>query len=142
MRRHLLWVITASIWCVSLVPVEAQDASTRLIGTWKLVSAKFQGQESTLSTNATTLKHFTPTHFMWVTYDKAGKVTRTGGGPYSFNGKTLEETPAYGLGSDFDVVNAKRQAFDCKVEGKRLYQNGTLSNGTTLEEIWELVPVP
>jgi hypothetical protein len=110
-----------------------------LVGTWKLISAVFNGQQSTLATNSTTLKHFTPTHFMWVSFDKSGKVTRTGGGPYSFNGKTLEETPAYGLGGDFNVVNAKRQTFECKLEGKRLYQSGALSNGTTLEEVWELV---
>ena len=76
---------------------------------------------------------------MWATYDNRGKVTRTGGGPYTYNGKVLEEIPAYGMGADFDVVNAKRQVYQCKVEGKRIYQSGTLSNGRSLEEVWELV---
>jgi hypothetical protein len=130
----------ALLWSAFPARVVAQDAPLEnLVGTWKLVSAKYGGQESPLAKDFTTLKHFTPTHSMWVSFDKTGKVTRTGGGPYSFDGKTLEDTPAYGLGADFDVVHAKRQTFDCKVEGKRLYQKGTLSNGRTLEEVWELV---
>ena len=104
-----------------------------------MVSARYGGQQSTLPRDSTTVKHFTPTHFMWASYDKRGKVTRTAGGPYSFDGKILQETPAYGMGPDFDVVHAKHQNFVCKVEGKRLYQSGTLSNGMTIEEVWELV---
>jgi hypothetical protein len=138
MRRNVLWLIVALAWWASPTAVQAQDEKS-LVGTWKMVSAEYGGRPSNLAKDFTTLKHYTPTHFMWVTFDKAGKVIRTGGGPYSFNGKTLEETPAYGFGSDFDAVNAKRQTFEVKVDGKRLYQGGKLSNGTSLEEVWELV---
>ena len=140
MRRSFLWLVVAVLWSTLPSPVAAQEAtSNKLIGTWRIVSAKYGGEPSTLPAEVTTLKHFTPTHFMWVSFDKDGKVTRTGGGPYSFDGKVLQETPAYGFGSDFNVVNAKLQTFDCKVEGKRLSQTGKLSNGRTLEEVWELV---
>jgi hypothetical protein len=140
MRRNLFWLIIALLWSVFPAAVRAQDAGEKkLVGTWKMVSGTYGGQQSNLAKDFTTLKHYTPTHFMWVTFDKAGKVIRTGGGPYSFDGKVLEETPAYGLGSDFDVVNAKRQIFEVKVDGKKLYQSGKLSNGTSLEEAWELV---
>ena len=140
MHGRLLSFLIAVVWSAFPAPDPGQDTTAKnLVGTWRLVSAKYGGQESSLTTESTTLKHFTPTHFMWVSFDKNGKVTRTGGGPYSFDGKTLQDTPAYGLGSDFDVVHAKRQTFECKVEGSRLYQTGALSNGRKLEEVWELV---
>ncbi len=140
MRSYLLYLVVALVGSAFPAPASAEDATTsKLVGTWKLVSAKYGGQQSTLPKESTTVKHFTPTHFMWATYDGVGKVTRTAGGTYTFNGKIMEDTPAYGMGPDFDVVNGKRQTFECKVEGKRLYQSGTLSNGTTLEEVWELV---
>jgi hypothetical protein len=140
MRFHATCLVVALVSSAFPARVAGQDTTPKsLMGTWKLVSAKYGGQESPLANDFTTFKHFTPTHFMWVSFDKAGKVTRTGGGPYTYDGKTLEETPAYGLGSDFNVVHAKRQTLDCKVEGKRLYHKGALSNGRTLEEVWELV---
>jgi hypothetical protein len=140
MRNCLLCLVVAIVGSTFLSPASAEEATVNtLVGTWKLVSAKYGGRQSTLSKDSTTLKHFTPTHFMWASYDAVGKVTRTGGGPYTFKGRILEETPAYGMGADFHVVNAKRQTYECKVEGERLYQSGTLSNGTTLEEVWELV---
>jgi hypothetical protein len=140
MRNYLLCLILALVGSTFPAPLPAQDATTnKLVGTWKMVSGKYGGQQSTLPKDSTTLKHITSTHFMWATYDEVGKVTRAGGGPYTFNGKILEETPAYGMGPDFGVVKGKTQTFECKVEGKRLYQSGTLSNGRTLEEVWELV---
>ena len=45
-------------------------ADNKLVGTWKLISAKYNGNESNLPETATTLKHITPTQMMWVSYDK------------------------------------------------------------------------
>jgi len=140
MRGYLTYFAVALVGLAFPAAASAEDASpSRLVGTWKLVSAKYGGQQSALPKDFTTVKHMTPTHFMWATYDEAGKVIRTGGGSYTFDGKVLEDTPAYGMGPDFDVVNGRRQTFECKVEGRRMYQSGTLSNGMSLEEVWELV---
>lgn len=140
-----------------LLILAAHDSSTRLVagestgegktanrlaGSWKLVSAKYGGRESTLPKVATTLKHVTPTHYTWVTIDKDGQVTRIGGGTYVFNGKLLESTPEYGLGPDFVAIKGKRQSFEIKFDGDRWTQSGTLSTGTTLEEVWERVEKP
>ena|SRR5437868_4537453 len=140
MPRHLSWfVIAVVLWAVAS-PIAGQDGATKtLVGTWRLVSAKYGGQKSTLPNDATTLKYFTPTHYVWMSYTKNGKVARMAGGPYSFNGKTLEDTPQFGVGDAFDLVRAKHQTFECKVEGKTLYQSGKLSSGLSLEEVWELV---
>jgi len=111
----------------------------KLIGTWKLISAKYDGQESGVLEGATTIKHVTPAQFMWASYDKKGTVTRAAGGDYTLKGEVYEETPQYGLSSDFDLIKAKAQTFKWKVEGNKWYHNGKLSNGLTIEEVWERV---
>src|SRR5713101_10201562 len=52
----------------------------KLVGTWKMGSG-----------DVTTIKHVTPTQFMWATYDKDGKVTRAAGGSYTLKGDAYEE---------------------------------------------------
>jgi hypothetical protein len=129
----------------SLAPLAADQprgkngTSNPLVGTWKLVSGKYGGQQSRLAEAATTLRHMTPTHYTWLTYDNNGEVTRIGGGPYVFNGKVLETTLEYGVGSDIKARRGKPQTYQCRVEGKKLYQTGALSTGLTVEEVWELV---
>ena len=114
-------------------------AANKLVGTWKLISAKYGGEESALPKDSTTLKHMTPTHYMWVSYNNDGEIFHTGGGPYTFDGTTLKSTPEFGLGADFDAIKGKMQMYQCKIEGNRWHQSGTLSNGTSLEEVWERV---
>ena len=120
-------------------PKGEATTANRLVGTWKLVSANYGGRESTLPKEATTLKHVTPMHYMWVTFDKDGQVTRTQGGPYMFDGGVLKSTPEYGLGREFEPIKGKQQLFKVKFDGNRWTQSGTLSTGTTLEEVWERV---
>ena len=110
-----------------------------LVGTWKLLTAKYGGEQTELPAGATTLKHVTPTQFMWATYDKDGAVTRSAGGGYTLKADVYEETPQYGIGDDFDVIKGKVQTFKWKVEGNKWYHNGKLSNGLTIEEVWERV---
>lgn len=118
---------------------DTAPASHKLIGTWKLISAKYGGQESEISNQSTTLKHVTPTQFMWASYDKDGTVARAAGGSYTITGEVYEETPEYGLSSDFELIKGKAQTFKWKVEGNKWYHNGKLSNGLTIEEVWERV---
>jgi len=87
----------------------------------------------------TMVKHVTATQFMWATYDKDGKVTRAAGGDYTLKGEVYEETPEYGISSDFDEIKGKAQTFKWKVEGNKWYHKGELSNGLTIDEVWERV---
>jgi hypothetical protein len=121
--------------------VRADDAKgdNRLVGTRKIVSGKYGGVEFSRLSGTMTVKHITPTHYMWATYDKDGQVTRTGGGPYKFKDGVMESTPEYGFGSDFQAIKGQPQSYKCKVEGNKWYQTGTLSTGQTLEEVWERV---
>ena len=111
----------------------------KLVGTWKMVSAKYGGEEFKFDAGITTIKHVTPAQFMWASYDKDGKVTRTAGGSYTMKGDSYEEMPEYGTGEDFDVIKGKTQTFKWKVEGNKWHHNGKLSNGLTIEEVWERV---
>jgi hypothetical protein len=111
----------------------------KLVGTWKQVKAKFGGKEQQMSGETTQLKHITPTHFMFVDFDKDGKFIDAFGGPYTLKGEKYEETLEYGVGEVFKMLKGKPQPFECKVEGNKWYHNGTLSNGLTIEEVWERV---
>jgi hypothetical protein len=108
----------------------------KLVGTWKQVKAKFGGRESKIPEGTTQLKHITPTHFMFVDFDKDGKFIDAFGGPYTLKGEKYEETLDYGFGDVFKALKGKPQLFECKVEGNKWYHNGTLSSGMTIEEVW------
>src|SRR6516162_11499594 len=88
-------------------PKGAAKAENKLVGTWKLVSAKYGGNEFKFPEGHTMLKHVTPTQFMWVTYDSEGKAYRSAGGPYTLKGDKYEETPEYGFGDDFEGIKGK-----------------------------------
>ncbi len=121
------------------LPTE-NGAAEKVIGTWKLVSAKYDGEESDVTKSGTTLKHVTPGNFIWVTYDSESKeVTRSAGGTFTLDGEKYEETPRYGLGDDFEDVRDKPHAFTLKIDGDTWNHSGALASGLKIEEVWERV---
>jgi hypothetical protein len=124
-------------------PAKAEaKPDNELVGTWKLVSAKYNGQENKLPEGMTMLKHVTPVQFMWAIYDKDGKIESALGGPYSLNGDKYDETPEYGLADTLDSLKelkGKIQSFTWKIKGNKWYHDGKLSSGVTIEEVWERV---
>jgi hypothetical protein len=139
----LVLVIAATYTFGSLTLAHAQTAEAKtdnkLLGTWKMISAKYAGQEFQFPEGTTTLKHVTPNQFIWVSHDTNGKISRAAGGRYTIKGDTYEEVPEYGLSEDFDVIKGKAQIFKWKVDGNKWHHNGKLSNGLTIEEVWERV---
>ncbi len=62
-------------------------AEQTVIGTWKLVSARYGDQALDLTLLGTTLKHVTPTGFVWLSYDATTSVvSRTAEGTYTLKG--------------------------------------------------------
>jgi hypothetical protein len=119
-------------------PKGGVKADNKLVGTWKLVSAKWGGKKGRFPEGTvTTLKQVTPTQFMWASYDKDGKVNRAAGGSYTLKDETYAETPEYGISTDFNIIKGKVHTFKVKVEGNKWYLDGKLSNGLTIEEVWE-----
>jgi hypothetical protein len=117
---------------------DKNDAEQKVIGTWKLLSAKYGDEAVDVERLGITLKHITPTSFMWLSYDPETKViSRTSGGTYTLRGDQYDETPRYGLGQDAAQIRGKVQSFTLKIDGDKWHQVGTLSNGTKIDEIWE-----
>lgn len=74
----------------------------KLVGTWKLVNAKYQGQDFPFPETFTTMKIVTPTRYVLVIYGKDGTVARASGGTYKLVGDTYEETPQFSTTEGFD----------------------------------------
>jgi hypothetical protein len=112
------------------------------VGSWRLVSAKSGGQTIAFPQGTTILKHVTPTHFVWVHYDRNGQITQAGGGSYVVSGDRYDETPEYGLGEGIQPLIGKRQSFTVRIAEDRWYQGGKETSGDVIEEVWErLAPV-
>lgn len=146
MTKLATWCLVAAVAFAVAAPAARADEPKpapkpehQLVGTWKMVSAKYGGQERKFPDGFTMVKHVTPTQFMWATYDADGKVMRAAGGGYTLKGEAYEETPEYGLSADFDLIKGKAQTFTWKVEGNKWLHNGKLSSGLTIEEVWERV---
>jgi hypothetical protein len=127
---------------IAAAPAGQVESQNTLVGTWKLVSAKYGGQEYAFPEGTMHIKHITPTQFMWATYDESGTVTRAAGGRYTLDGDDYEETPEYGISADFSLIKGKAQLFKCKVDGNTWHHNGKLSNDLTIEEVWERMETP
>jgi len=120
-------------------PKKDSALQEKLVGSWTLVSAKYNGQTFNFPEGSTHIKHVTPTQFMWATYTKDGKINRAAGGSYTLKDDLYEETPEYGISESFDVIKGNAQSFKCKIDGDTWHHDGKLSNGTTIEEVWERV---
>jgi hypothetical protein len=113
---------------------------SRLVGTWRIISMKVNGEKNDLPVTSVTYKHVTPVGFMWLSHEKdTGKVFRAAGGTYTLRGDTYTEKVEYGMGDDFDVIKNTQHPFMCKIEGDSWQHSGKLSNGTSIDEIWERV---
>lgn len=136
--RRLVLIAAIAVGVSTALSGESK-AENKLLGTWKMVSAKYGGEEHKFGEGVTTVKHVTASQFMWASYDKDGKITRSAGGDHTIKGDVYEETPKYGMSTDFDIIKGKAQTFTWKVEGNKWHHNGKLSNGLTIEEVWERV---
>jgi hypothetical protein len=125
---------------MSIQVAAPQPNPGKLVGTWKLVSGKYNGQAGDLGKEVE-IKHVTDAHFTWLRYDsETKKVSQAAGGTYTVKGDTYAETPTYGIGEDFEHIRDKTHTFTWKVEGNRWYSNGELTGiGVKIEEVWERV---
>ena len=134
-----VWFIVIATHAVAEEPKKETKAENQLVGTWRLVSAKYNGEEFKIPEGQTMLKHVTPTQFIWVWYDKDGKITTAAGGACDIRGNEYEEVPEYGLGEAFQGIKGSKQSFTWKIEKNKWHHSGKLSIGVTVDEIWEPV---
>ena len=132
-------LLTATPRNLSGQEVSKQADPAKLIGTWKIVGQSVNGTANKIE-GVVMLKHVTGSQFIWIRYKPDTKVvTDAAGGRYTVKGDMYSEMPLYGLGGDFDVIRDKLQTFKWRVEGKKWYSDGQLSNGLNISEIWERV---
>ena len=149
MRRRRLSSFTLGLLTLALAiaaddpkpkAAEAKDQA-KLVGTWTLVSAKYNGQDFIYPEGYKIIKLVTPTHFATLTAsEKDGSVGRAAGGIYTLVGETYTETPEYSTSENFEAMRGKPQSFNCKVEGKTWTHSGKLTNGMSIEEVYERTP--
>ena len=113
----------------------------KLVGSWKIVSASFDGKASELHRTSITIKHITPVHIIWIGYQpEAREIFRSSGGSWTIRDGRYVETMRYGIGEKFKESSfGKSFGFDCRFEGDRWIQSGKMPNGVFLEEIWQRV---
>ncbi|HWE38445.1 MAG TPA: hypothetical protein VG406_17870 [Isosphaeraceae bacterium] len=131
----------AALALAPLVPAadgpKPSEANDKLVGSWKLTTAKYRGQEFPFPETFTTMKIVTAGRYVLVIYGKDGSVARASGGSYRLVGDTYEETPEFSTTEGFEALKSKPQSFHCKVEGDKWIHDGTLTSGMTVEEVWE-----
>jgi hypothetical protein len=132
----LMLVLPLSLLAQEEVPEE--QLPKELIGTWKMVSAKFGGQTSELPQRLHVLKHITPTHMTWMRIQpESGEVVAMACGKWKLDGDQFSDMPEFGMGPDFATVKGGTHTFTCKIVGDRWHHTGKLQTGLTIEEVWE-----
>ena len=83
-------------------PVPEAQLPQQLVGTWKMVSAKYNGIENPLPAQMEVIKHVTPTHMTWFRADPdSGEVVSMASGRWSIDGDRYSEVPDRGMSEDF-----------------------------------------
>lgn len=108
--------LTLLLFGVSCV-VSAQN----LQGTWKAMESSGRATPE----GYTTLKHITPTHFMWTMFDKEGNIISGAGGTYTLKEGVYTETILYTL-PGMQSYKGRHASFNVKVDGKILTMSGYL----------------
>lgn len=119
-------------------PVPTESLAKELVGTWKMVSARYGDRDNDLPKRMVVIKHITPTHMTWFRADPTTKVVADmASGRWSLKGDQFADFPEFGVGSDFKNVKGGAHRFTCKIVGDRWYHTGALQNGLKIEEVWE-----
>jgi hypothetical protein len=143
--RHLFITVIALLFGADLfAQQQAPKSSTNHLGTWLLVSGKYgDAGESPLPKDERHVKIITATHFLWVIYDDKNRlISSSMGGSCNRQGDKYTETIEFFLPESMRPYLGKKQEFTIRVEGDKLYQSGTLSDGLKIEEVWQRVKPP
>jgi hypothetical protein len=103
-------------------------------GMWDLEQSKY-GDSLDDMKEWRSLKVFQNGTFVCASYDReTGKVQRTHGGTYSFDGKTLKETLTFVGGEDMQEMLGQSFTFDIAIKDGKIHQSGQLVD-TELSEV-------
>ena len=145
MRSKSAAFVASVILCLAALGADKQPESTKqatpLVGTWELVSEKWNDAKEFTAPQAErkALKFITPTHFIWVHVNPVTKqISNSMGGTYELKGESYVETVEFAF-KGMEAYVGKEQKFKVKIEGDQWTHSGVLSGGQKLEEIWRKV---
>jgi hypothetical protein len=131
-------LLATSAVAFSAVEQDDKQNPKQLFGTWRMVSATYNGKVANFPPNQTMVKHVTPEQFTWVVYDQRGRVGVVLGGPLEIKDDNYAETAEYGATADHLMGQTHR--YKWRIEGNRWFHQGTTAAGTIIDEVWERVP--
>jgi hypothetical protein len=102
----------------------------RLVGTWECISPE-------LGNGYRHIKHVTPTHFTWVTYNRETMVPLyVAGGTWSLEGDIYTERIQF-AGEAHEALRGKEYRFTLKLEGDRWFLKSTPGSELAVDEVWK-----
>ena len=79
-------------------------------------------------------------HYLWLSFNpETGEVLRSGGGVYTLKDGTYTARVECSNSEDLRAIVGQEYKGTCKVEGKKWYHFGIMSNGAGFDELWERV---
>jgi hypothetical protein len=104
-----------------------------LVGTWNCVLKDRPEQFK----DVMHIKHITPTHWTWVTYDaKEMKVMATAGGTWTLEGANYKEKCAFS-GIGYEHLRGKEFAYTLKFDGDELSMKSAPGTAIDVDEVWK-----
>ena len=136
-KKIVLCLLSVFLFVLS---VNAQQNSSEILGTWKLVSYKYGESDIQSATDSIQrIKLITPTYFTWIHYANKDKmVSEMAGGTYTLSGGDYVEKIGFG-GYTMKSYIDKEQVFKVKIEGGKMYLFGVMTDNQRIEEIWEKI---
>ncbi len=79
-------------------------------------------------------------HYLWLSFKpETGDVLRSGGGVYTLKDGAYTARVECSNSEDLRAIVGQEYKGTCRVEGKKWYHVGTMSNGAVFDELWERV---
>ncbi|NLU39707.1 MAG: helix-turn-helix transcriptional regulator [Bacteroidales bacterium] len=119
---------------------DAQQESSKIIGTWKIISNKVGNGETVMASESSpSLKLITQSHFTWIRYNADTQLIEgSAGGRYIFEGDSYIEILDFGSLEMKGYLGTK-STFKVLFDGNKMTISGNLSSGLKVEQVWEKV---
>jgi hypothetical protein len=117
------------------------NTTKSLEGVWRIVSIDGNRPGGTfVKPPYDEYKIMTAGHYLWLSFDPGtGKVLRSGGGTYTLDGEDYTAHVDYSNAEDLRGVAGQEYKGKCRLDGKRWYHYGHMTNGAVFDELWERV---
>lgn len=120
-----------------VLSVNAQQKSSDILGTWKLLSYRYgEGDIQIPNDSVKMIKLVTPSHFTWVHFATRNQIVgEVAGGTYVFDGVNYVENIDFGGHGMTSYIN-KKQSYKIKIKEDKIYLSGVMTDNQRIEEIW------